>query len=78
MTAVVSCVTAGVVPATAETVKVVDGYAVEVDRSVTGNLRLAHSLGLTYSPIVITRAARVMETRYPNARIEWLQIFTTA
>lgn len=61
-----------------ETVTVADGYVVTVDPSVTGDFKFAHGFGLIYAPMPITRVLGVMEKKFPNAKIEWQNIFTTA
>lgn len=58
--------------------KVTDDYEVTVDPSVTGTYEFAHGFGLIYAPMPITRELRAMEIKFPNAKIEWQNIFTTA
>jgi NitT/TauT family transport system substrate-binding protein len=64
--------------AVAETATIADGYTVTVDPSVTGDFKFAHGFGLIYAPMPITRVLGVMEKKFPNAKIEWQNIFTTA
>lgn len=64
--------------AVAQTATVADGYTVTVDPSVTGEFKFAHGFGLIYAPMPITRVLGVMEKKFPNAKIEWQNIFTTA
>ena len=55
-----------------------DDYEVTVDPTVTGTFVFAHGFGLIYAPMPITRELRAMEIKFPNAKIEWQNIFTTA
>jgi NitT/TauT family transport system substrate-binding protein len=57
---------------------VTDDYEVTVDPTVTGTYAFAHGFGLIYAPMPITRELRAMEIKFPNAKIEWQNIFTTA
>lgn len=59
-------------------VKIADDYEITVDPSVTGNFAFAHGFGLIYAPMPITRELGVMEKMFPNAKIQWQNIFTTA
>jgi NitT/TauT family transport system substrate-binding protein len=61
-----------------QTVTITEGYTVTVDPSVTGDFKFAHGFGLIYAPMPITRVLGVMEKKFPNAKIEWQNIFTTA
>jgi ABC-type nitrate/sulfonate/bicarbonate transport system substrate-binding protein len=70
-----------VVPASAQSSQkatVADDYEVTVDPTVTGRYVFAHGFGLIYAPMPITRELRALETKFPNAKIEWQNIFTTA
>lgn len=60
-----------------ELVSVADGYSITVDPSVTGEYTFARGFGLIYAPMPITRELRVLEKKFPNAKIEWQNIFTT-
>ena len=69
------------VPASAQSPQkatVTDDYEVVVDPSVTGKFVFAHGFGLIYAPMPITRELRALEIKFPNAKIEWQNIFTTA
>ncbi len=59
-------------------ITVTDDYEITVDPSVTGTYAFAHGFGLIYAPMPITRELGVMEKMFPNAKIEWQNIFTTA
>lgn len=65
-------------PAAAQTVRVAEDYEITPDPSVTGTFQFAHGFGLIYAPMPITRELGVMEKKFPNAKIEWQNIFTTA
>lgn len=70
---------AAAMPAMAQQkVTVSDGYEVTVDPSLTGTYVFAHGFGLIYAPMAVTRELGVMEKMFPNAKIEWQNIFTTA
>jgi NitT/TauT family transport system substrate-binding protein len=69
---------AGALPAAAQTVQVVDGLTVETYPKVTGTFQFAHGFGLIYGPMPVARQLGVVEKMFPNAKIEWQNIFTTA
>jgi ABC-type nitrate/sulfonate/bicarbonate transport system substrate-binding protein len=64
-------------PVLAQTVTV-DGVTVETYPKVTGTYQFAHGFGLIYGPMPVARYMGVVEKMFPNARIEWQNIFTTA
>lgn len=75
----VLAIAAAVTPANAQQkVTVTDGYEITPDPSVTGTLAFSHGFGLIYAPMQITRELGVMEKLFPNAKVEWKNIFTTA
>ncbi|MGE0749000.1 MAG: ABC transporter substrate-binding protein [Variibacter sp.] len=59
-------------------VKIADDYEITVDPSVKGDFAFAHGFGLIYAPMPITRELGVLEKMFPNAKIQWQNIFTTA
>lgn len=61
-----------------EKVPVTEGYEITPDTSVTGDLAFSHGFGLIYAPMQLTRELGVMEKMFPNAKIEWKNVFTTA
>lgn len=61
-----------------QSVKIAEGYTTSVDPSVKGEYKFAHGFGLIYAPMPITRELGVLEKKFPNAKIEWQNIFTTA
>jgi ABC-type nitrate/sulfonate/bicarbonate transport system substrate-binding protein len=63
--------------ATAQTVNV-DGITVETFPKVTGTYQFAHGFGLIYGPMPVARHLGIVEKMFPNAKIEWQNIFTTA
>ena len=63
---------------TAQTVPVTDGLTVETNPKVTGTYDFAHGFGLIYGPMVVARQLGIVEKMFPNAKIEWQNIFTTA
>lgn len=62
----------------AQTVKVADDYTTQVYPQVTGTYHFAHGFGIIYAPMPITRELGVIEKKFPNAKIVWQNIFTTA
>lgn len=64
-------------PSHAETVTV-DGISVETFPKVTGSFQFAHGFGLIYGPMPVARQLGIVEKMFPNAKIEWQNIFTTA
>jgi NitT/TauT family transport system substrate-binding protein len=64
--------------ATAQTVQVVPGLSVEQMPKVTGELNFAHGFGLIYGAMPVARQLGVMEKVFPNAKVNWQNIFTTA
>lgn len=65
-------------PALAATVQVAEGLSVETNPKVTGNHQFAHGFGLIYGPMPVARQLGIVEKMFPNAKIEWQNIFTTA
>jgi ABC-type nitrate/sulfonate/bicarbonate transport system substrate-binding protein len=64
--------------ASAQTVQVVPGLSVEQMPKVTGELNFAHGFGLIYGAMPVARQLGVMEKVFPNAKVNWQNIFTTA
>ncbi len=64
--------------AAAETVQVTNGLSVEIYPQVTGAYNFAHGFGLIYGPMPVARQLGVVEKMFPNAKIIWHNIFTTA
>lgn len=62
----------------AQTVTVAEGLTVEANPKVTGTFQFAHGFGLIYGPMPVARVLGIMEKMFPNAKIEWQNIFTTA
>jgi ABC-type nitrate/sulfonate/bicarbonate transport system substrate-binding protein len=65
-------------PALAETVQVAEGLSVETHPKVTGTYNFAHGFGLIYGPMPVARQLGIVEKMFPNAKIIWQNIFTTA
>ena len=65
-------------PAAAATVQVTEGLTVETLPKVTGTYQFAHGFGLIYGPMPVARQLGIVEKMFPNAKIEWQNIFTTA
>jgi NitT/TauT family transport system substrate-binding protein len=65
-------------PAAAATVQVAEGLSVETSPQVTGTYQFAHGFGLIYGPMPVSRQLGIVEMMFPNAKIEWQNIFTTA
>ena len=75
----VAAAIAGSYPAAAQqTVRITEDYETRVYPSVTGTFQFAHGFGLIYAPMPITRELGVMEKKFPNVKLEWQNIFTTA
>lgn len=66
------------VSAAAQTVQVVPGLTVQQMPKVTGELHFAHGFGLIYGAMPVARELGVMEKVFPNAKVSWQNIFTTA
>jgi NitT/TauT family transport system substrate-binding protein len=64
--------------ASAETVQVAEGLAVDTNPKITGSYQFAHGFGLIYGPMPVARQLGIVEKMFPNAKIEWQNIFTTA
>jgi ABC-type nitrate/sulfonate/bicarbonate transport system substrate-binding protein len=64
--------------AAAQTAQVVPGLTVETMPKVTGELNFAHGFGLIYGAMPVARYLGVMEKVFPNAKVNWQNIFTTA
>jgi ABC-type nitrate/sulfonate/bicarbonate transport system substrate-binding protein len=64
--------------AAAQTVQVAPGLSVESMPKVTGELNFAHGFGLIYGAMPVARYLGVMEKVFPNAKVTWQNIFTTA
>ncbi len=64
--------------ALAQTVQVAEGLTVETFPKVTGTFQFAHGFGLIYGPMPVARQLGIVEKMFPNAKIEWQNIFTTA
>ncbi len=77
VTVKVLAISAALTSAGAQQVTIAEGYTVTPDPSVTGDYKFAHGFGLIYAPMQITRTLGVLEKKYPNAKIEWQNIFTT-
>ena len=65
-------------PAAAQTVTVAEGLTIESYPKVTGTFHFAHGFGLIYGPMPVARHLGIVEKMFPNAKIEWQNIFTTA
>jgi ABC-type nitrate/sulfonate/bicarbonate transport system substrate-binding protein len=64
--------------ASAQTVQVAEGLTVPTYPKVTGTYQFAHGFGLIYGPMPVARELGIVEKMFPNAKIEWQNIFTTA
>jgi ABC-type nitrate/sulfonate/bicarbonate transport system substrate-binding protein len=64
--------------AAAQTVQIAPGLSVEAMPNVKGDLQFAHGFGLIYGAMPVARQLGVMEKVFPNAKITWQNIFTTA
>lgn len=64
--------------ASAQTVTVSEGLTVPTYAKVTGTFQFAHGFGLIYGPMAVARQLGIVEKMFPNAKIEWQNIFTTA
>lgn len=73
-----SLVAAALVPVVAATVEVTSGLSVETYPNVTGTYQFAHGFGLIYGAMPVARQLGVVEKVFPNAKISWQNIFTTA
>ena len=62
----------------AANIDVVPGLSVEQMPKVTGELNFAHGFGLIYGAMPVARYMGVMEKVFPNAKVTWQNIFTTA
>jgi len=62
----------------AKTVVVTEGLSVEVHEDVKGSYKFAHGFGLIYGPMPVARYLGVVEKMFPNADIQWQNIFTTS
>jgi ABC-type nitrate/sulfonate/bicarbonate transport system substrate-binding protein len=67
----------GAAPVLAQTVTV-EGITVPTYPKVTGTYQFAHGFGLIYGPMPVSRYLGIVEKMFPNAKIEWQNIFTTA
>jgi ABC-type nitrate/sulfonate/bicarbonate transport system substrate-binding protein len=65
-------------PGHAATVEIAKGLSVETYPNVTGNFQFAHGFGLIYGAMPVARQLGVVEKMFPNAKISWQNIFTTA
>lgn len=61
-----------------EVITVAEGWDTEVNESLTGPLRLAHSRGAPYAAKIVMRELGIVEQKFPNMDVEWYDIFTTA
>lgn len=64
--------------AAAQPVQIVPGLSVEQMPNVRGELNFAHGFGLIYGAMPVARQLGVMEKVFPNAKVTWQNIFTTA
>ncbi len=64
--------------AAAQTVQIVPGLSVEQMPNVKGDLNFAHGFGLIYGAMPVARQLGLMEKVFPNAKVSWQNIFTTA
>ncbi len=62
----------------AATVEVAQDFTIDTHPEVTGTFHFAHGFGLIYGPMPVARQLGVVEKMFPNAKIEWQNIFTTA
>jgi len=65
-------------PVIGATVQVTEGLSVETVPGVQGTYQFAHGFGLIYGPMPVARQLGIVEKMFPNAKIEWQNIFTTA
>jgi ABC-type nitrate/sulfonate/bicarbonate transport system substrate-binding protein len=65
-------------PSVAATVQVAEGLSVDTFPQVSGTYQFAHGFGLIYGPMPVSRQLGIVEKMFPNAKIEWQNIFTTA
>lgn len=65
-------------PALAASVQVAEGLTVQTVPGVKGTYQFAHGFGLIYGPMPVARQLGIVEKMFPNAKIEWQNIFTTA
>lgn len=65
-------------PAAATTAQVAEGLSVETNPKVSGTYQFAHGFGLIYGPMPVARQLGIVEKMFPNAKINWQNIFTTA
>lgn len=68
----------GVSTSLAATTQVAEGLEVPVYEDVTGEYHFAHGFGLTYGAMPVIRYLGAVEKMFPNAKITWQNIFTTA
>jgi len=78
LAAAIALATVLALPVVAQTVQVADGITVETYPKVTGTFQFAHGFGLIYGPMPVARQLGIVEKMFPNAKIEWQNIFTTA
>jgi NitT/TauT family transport system substrate-binding protein len=71
-------VAAGATGAGAQPVQVVPGLSVQTFPKVTSDVNLAHGFGLIYGAMPVARHMGVIEKVFPNAKVKWQNIFTTA
>jgi ABC-type nitrate/sulfonate/bicarbonate transport system substrate-binding protein len=64
--------------ASAQVVEVTPGLSIKPMPKVTGTYVFAHGFGLIYGAMPVARQLGVVEKMFPNAKIEWVNIFTTA
>jgi NitT/TauT family transport system substrate-binding protein len=64
--------------AAAQSVQIVPGLTVDTFPKVTGEVNLAHGFGLIYGAMPVSRQLGMMEKVFPNAKVTWQNIFTTA
>lgn len=62
----------------AKSVEVAEGLTIDVHESVKGSYQFAHGFGLIYGPMPVARTIGIVEKMFPNAEIQWQNIFTTA
>jgi len=65
-------------PALAATVEVTPGLSIDTHPEVKGTYNFAHGFGLIYGPMPVAQELGIVEKMFPNAKIEWQRIFTTA
>lgn len=64
--------------AAAQNIDIVPGLTVAQFPKVTGDVNLAHGFGLIYGAMPVARQMGIMEKVFPNAKVTWQNIFTTA